>query len=198
MEADPCLWSPVLNLGWSGPVSPPRDADSGGSTPHQVPSRRMTAAMIAISLGSAVFAGISATAAVVSSLNSHRSARNAAAQVHHARTPSWKPSFDPSGDVLSLRLHSNHPLENITATIVEGAGISFSTSQEGVDPAATSPVLQATDGPLQPAETAKWRLLLDQRRDRMLHLRVRGTASNGECWDVPVEIEIPYGGRLLV
>jgi hypothetical protein len=159
----------------------------------------MTAATIAIPLGSAVFAGISATAAVVSALSARRSSRNAAAQAHDARTPSWKATFDSKGGgVLSLRLHSNHPLESVTATIVEGAGISFSTSQQGVDPASSSPILQATAGPLQPADTAKWRLLLSQRRERMLHLRVRGTTSKGECWDVPVEVEIPHGPWMVM
>ncbi|MEU2043658.1 hypothetical protein [Nocardia niwae] len=147
---------------------------------------------IVISIIAMLFAGVSAAAAVISAISARKSARNVAAQVHQARTPTWKASFD-SG-VLSLRLHSNHPLEAVTATIVDrDAGISFYPSQTGVDPAASSPILQATEGPLQPAETAKWRLLLNERRERVLHLRVRGTASKGGTWDVPIEVEIPYG-----
>ncbi|WP_062982924.1 hypothetical protein [Nocardia anaemiae] len=144
----------------------------------------MASIAIVIALGSFL-------ASVVCAVSAYRSSRNSAAQVHEARTPDWRPTFEPEGDVLCLRLLSNHPLETVTATIVDGTGVSFSTSQGGVDPGAASPVLQATWGPIEPADKAAWRLALKKGHARLLHLRVRGTSSTGESWDRHVEVELP-------
>lgn len=136
----------------------------------------------------------SVPAAIFSAIYARRSAASAAAQTHDARRPDWTPTFTPQGEggVLELRLRSNRGLNSVTATIVDSTGISFSTSQEGVDPAAASPVVSAKAGPVAPAEPASWRLIVNARdHATLLHLRVHCVDDADDSWDVPIDVSIP-------
>ncbi|MFE3795598.1 hypothetical protein [Nocardia tengchongensis] len=145
---------------------------------------------LVLAIASTAISVVSATIAGFSAISSRRSSASAATQVHIARTPAWKAELD--GDVLKLRLQSNHALKAVAVRILDSPAISFSTSQDGVDSAAPSPVMDATGGPLTPGKAASWRLRDgNDRRPRVLRLAVRGYGERSECWEVPVEVELP-------
>ncbi|MFJ4651133.1 hypothetical protein ACIP5Y_07645 [Nocardia sp. NPDC088792] len=156
----------------------------------------MAIAALVISLISLV----SVPAAIFSAIYAHRNAASADAQVHDARRPDWTSTFDAQGDggLLGLRLRSNRGLKSVSATIVDSPGISFATNQEGVNPAAASPVLTAETGQVEPADRACWRLIVNRANHAtLLHLRVHCIDDTGESWDVAVEVRIPLAPFVL-
>lgn len=113
---------------------------------------------------------------------------------HKERTPAWKPTLEQAdhGDwyTLSLRLAESPPLDSVVVNIFDSPGISFLTSQKGVDPSHASPVLTATHCALIEGEQAMWRLTLELERAPELHLRVQSTASS-EPWETALHIDVP-------
>jgi hypothetical protein len=79
-----------------------------------------------------------------------------------------------SWDRLRLRLETPWPLVGLDVTIAEGQGISFTRSQDGVDPSATYPILNATSGPVLPGDTAT----LDTRATGRYAVRSHETARH--------------------
>lgn len=101
---------------------------------------------------------------------------------------------------LRLRLESSWPLRSLYVEIVDTEGVSFTHSQNGVDPAAPAPIRTAQHGVLQPGESATWRIQLDDDWNTHLRLRVlaRGWTPEEE-WTRTLKIDPPRRlPRLLV
>lgn len=100
---------------------------------------------------------------------------------------------------LSLRLTSAWPLASLTAEIVEGDGVSFTPSQNGVSAGAPSPIRTARWGALGQGDPAVWRIQLAETWSETIRLRVECCGGDGREWTVSVEVDTPHRpGRISV
>ncbi|MCK9895223.1 hypothetical protein [Frankia sp. AgB32] len=92
---------------------------------------------------------------------------------------------------LRLQLTSDWPLAGIVAEIVEGDGVSFTPSQNGVEPGAQSPITTARWEALGQGDSAVWRIELAETWSTKIRLRVGCRGEDGREWSVSVEVKTP-------
>ncbi|MEU2612669.1 hypothetical protein ABZ570_13985 [Micromonospora sp. NPDC007271] len=121
-------------------------------------------------------------------------ARVNAARWRKDRTPRFDADIEDrrSWYRLRLKLTSAESVSSVTVTLMEGHGVSFTTSQKGVDPMSTLPVRTATHGALQTGEVATWRVDLDEDRANKVTVRIASQGTNRrDRWTQLVELDVP-------
>lgn len=101
-----------------------------------------------------------------------------------------EPMNDGAWHRLWLELNSTEPLTSLMAELVRGAGVAFTSGQDGVDPAGP-PTTARWDAPLAAGHRATWRVALEE-DDRAKETLVRATCWRGkESWTVLVMVQVP-------
>ncbi|ONH55457.1 hypothetical protein CcI49_28455 [Frankia sp. CcI49] len=110
------------------------------------------------------------------------------------RTPLFTCSIEAINDgmahLLHLRLDTPWPLADITAEIVDGEGVAFTPSQDGVE-RTSAPIRTATFGRLVLGERATWRIDVADQRAAQIHARLTCTDRRGTSWPVLVSVDTP-------
>lgn len=92
---------------------------------------------------------------------------------------------------LHRRLDSASSLAKVHVYIADAEGVSFTGSQVGVEAGASTPILAASGGPLQPGEDLVWRVQLDEDRSETVRLRVQSSDNEGRHWTRVVGADVP-------
>ncbi|MEP6527165.1 MAG: hypothetical protein ABJA86_08370 [Nocardioidaceae bacterium] len=93
---------------------------------------------------------------------------------------------------LRITLDSAWPLASLQAAIVEGDGVSFTSSQAGVDPSASAPILDAEARSLGPGDAAIWRVQLDEERSPTVRLSIWCSDAEDRRWTLSRVVDVPY------
>ena len=91
---------------------------------------------------------------------------------------------------LWLRLTSDEPLDGIEVTLDAQDGITFTSSQAGVDPNDRSHLHAKVPKRLDHRERAAWRVSLPEQRPRQATLLVSARLGH-DSWNVPVHVDVP-------
>ncbi|MFJ6671729.1 hypothetical protein ACIQMJ_11530 [Actinosynnema sp. NPDC091369] len=116
------------------------------------------------------------------------------------RTPKFTAWVESMGgwQRLWLRLETSEPLTRLVCTLVEAKGVSFTHSQNGVDPSSPAPIKNASwDKVLEHGESACWSVAFEDNRTDKPTLRIRCYAEDGSEWSVTISFEIPMSGELM-
>lgn len=119
---------------------------------------------------------------------------------HEERTPKFTAWIEDMGSWkrLWLRLESPRSLTRLVGTLVEAEGVSFTHSQNGVDPSSPAPIKSASwDKLLEHGESACWSIAFeDDYADKPI-LRVRCYSDDGDEWTVSVPFDPPLPGPFV-
>lgn len=153
----------------------------------------MAIAALIVSILAMLVAGGSLVYTRRQAVDTSRLAKIESERHHREREPvlyGWIESMNNGGWYrLWLRLDSKEQLSSLRVEIVEGAGVTFPPSQNGVDPSGKRP-LAATWSKLDPVESACWMVELAEERSSQIRLRAETTSDGGE-WTVSVPVEVP-------
>ncbi|WP_132190159.1 MULTISPECIES: hypothetical protein [Kribbella] len=92
---------------------------------------------------------------------------------------------------LTLTLDTPWALTKVHVKLPENHGISFTSSQKGVEPDASPPILSADGGPLTAGRELTWRIALDEQWSRKALLQVLCSDRDGRHWTVAVPLTLP-------
>ncbi len=158
----------------------------------------MAVAALALSMVSIVIAVTSVVHARRQAVSTEQMASNDADRRRLERVPDLVGEIEPVNDGawhrLRLRLLSDEALTGLTVEIIDGHGVAFTGSQNGVDSSSPYPIQLASWGSLSPSETACWRVQLGEQGSTELWLLVtcRGAAAK-DRWTRTLKAEAPVG-----